>query len=154
MRPELYFDKIKMMKEYFSLSKNEKQKINEKIKKSLLEQKEVVFAFVFGSFLNSPSFRDVDIGVYAKNINKEKFFDYELGLSKKISEALNLPFSIIEIKILNFAPSSFLNNIFKNGELLFSKDDQILSDLIEKTSLDALANAHISYQSLKELVPA
>lgn len=142
------------MKEYFSLNENTKLEIAEKIKQTLLKQEGVIFAFIFGSFLEPFSFRDIDIGVYMNNIEKNNLFNHELNLSKKIAEIVNLPFSIIEVKVLNFTPSFFLNNIFKNGKLLFLKDDQILSDLIENTSLDVLANYHISHQSLKELIPA
>ena len=74
-------------------------------------------------------------------------------MAKKISEACGLPIDVIDAKILNFAPSHFLNNVFKNGVVLFSKNEKLLSDLIEETSLNTVANEYFSYQSLKELVP-
>lgn len=140
-------------KEYLSMSQNDRQKIAEKIKKILFSEKEVIFAYVFGSFLDSPSFRDIDVGIYVENIAKENVFDKELEMAKKISEACGLPVDYIDAKILNFAPSHFLNNIFKNGTVLFSKNEKLLSDMIEETSLDAIANEYFSYQSLKELIP-
>ena len=139
--------------EYLSFNKGKRREVREKIKQTLLTRKEIVFAFIFGSFLDSPSFRDIDIGVYLKSIKKEDIFDYELNLAEKIAKKCHLALDIVEIKVLNFAPSSFLNNIFNRGQLLFCKNYQLLSDLIENTSLDALANEYISYQSLKELVP-
>lgn len=144
------------MQEYLSTPLNKRQEIIEKIKHSLLEEKDVIFAYVFGSFLSAPSFRDVDIGIYVENRNKTKknIFDYELELSKKIADTCGLPFDVFEVKILNSAPSHFLNNIFKNGKLLFSKKEEILSSLIENSSLDAIANEYVAYQSLKELIPA
>jgi uncharacterized protein len=142
------------MKEYFSFNSEKKTKIIKDIKEALLKEESIIFAFVFGSFLDSPSFRDIDIGVFAKGINKGGIFDYELELSKKISDIYGLSPDIFEIKALNFAPYSFLNNIFSRGKLLFSKDDSLLTDMIEETSLEAVANSHISELSLKELVPA
>lgn len=142
------------MKEYFSIKQNERQEITKKIKQVLLEKEDVVFVFIFGSFLDSPSFRDIDIGIYVDGIRKDEVFDYELKLSKRIADECNLPFDIFDVKVLNFAPKAFLNNIFSRSKLLFSKDDQLLSDMIESTSLDAIANEYISYQSLKELIPA
>ncbi len=127
--------------------------IIEQIKKTLLKDEGVVFAFIFGSFLDTPSFRDIDIGIYVKDKKKEKFFDKEVELDKKIADACNLPFDIFEIKILNFAPNIFLNNIFSRGELLFGRDDKLLSGLIESSSLEAVANEYVAYQSLKELIP-
>lgn len=140
-------------KEYLSMSQNDRQEIAEKIKKILFSEKEVIFAYVFGSFLDSPSFRDIDVGIYVDNIAKENVFDKELEMAKKISEACGLPSDYIDVKILNFAPSHFLNNIFKNGTLIFSKNKKQLSDRIEETSLNAIANEYFAYQSLRELVP-
>lgn len=142
------------MKEYFSLSQNKRREITDKIKQILSEEKDIVFVFIFGSFLNAPSFRDIDIGVYINSIKKDEIFDYELKLSKKIADKCDFSFDIFDVKVLNFTPRAFLNNIFSRGNLLFSKDDQSLSNMIENTSLDAIANEYIAYQSLKELAPA
>lgn len=142
------------MKEYFSLKQIEKEEVIKKIRQILFEKEVVVFTFIFGSFLDSLSFRDIDIGVYVNKITESQVFDFELKLSKEISDKCRMPFDIFEVKILNFAPSSFLNNIFSRGKLLFSKNQQLLTDMIENTSLDAIANEYIAYQSLKELMPA
>lgn len=142
------------MTEYLSLQKNKREEIIEKIKEILLAEKEVVFAYVFGSFLDAPTFRDIDIGVYLKYVKEEQADNIELKFSKKITKDRDMPFDIFEVKILNFAPNSFLNNIFRNGKLLFSRDEKLSSDLIEATSLEAVDNEHFANQSLKELIPA
>lgn len=135
------------------MSQNDRQKIAEKIKKLLFSEKEIVFAYIFGSFLSSPTFRDIDVGVYFKDIAKENVLDKELEIAKKISKTCGLPIDYIDVKILNFAPSHFLNSIFKNGILVFSKNEKLLSNIIEETSLNTVANEYFAYQSLKELVP-
>jgi hypothetical protein len=140
------------MEEYLSLGKIKREKIAEKINKALFKRKEVVFACIFGSFVSSPSFRDIDIGIYVSDIEEKEVFDYELKLSKLIADKCDLPFDIIETHILNSTPSNFLNNIFCRGSLLFSKNQELLSDLIENTSLDAIANEYISKQSMEELI--
>ncbi|MFA4890580.1 MAG: nucleotidyltransferase domain-containing protein [Candidatus Paceibacterota bacterium] len=139
---------------YLSFSQNRRNEVKDKIKQTLLKEKKVVFSFVFGSFLDSPSFRDIDIAVYVDKLDKSDIFDYENNFSQKIAKECELPFDIFEVKILNFAPSNFLNNIFSRGQMLFCRDSELLSSLIENTSLDALANEYVAYQSLKELVPA
>lgn len=141
------------MDEYLSLNIDKRGEIKEKIKEILLWEKDIIFSFIFGSFLDSPSFRDIDIAVYIKEIEKGDIFDYELKISEKIATSCGLPFDIFEIKVLNFSPNSFLNNVFSKGQILFSKNYQLLSDMIENTSKEAIANEYISYQSLKELVP-
>lgn len=142
------------MKEYLSMGKEKRQEIIKKTKEILAKKEEVIFAFIFGSFLDSPSFRDIDVGIYIKGINKDEVSDYELRVSKEIADECGLSFDIFEVKVLNFAPIPFLNNIFNKGKLLFSNDYKLLTDLIEETSFDTILNEHIAYQSLKELVPA
>lgn len=124
-----------------------------KINSLLKNKNDIVFTYIFGSFPNAPSFRDIDIGIYVKGIMKDDVFDYELRLADEIATAVNVPFDIIDVRILNHAPGRFLNSIFCRGILLFCKDQQFLSELIENTSLNALANENIAYKSLQELVP-
>src|SRR3989338_919556 len=140
-------------KEYLTMNQKDRQEIMNKIKEVLYTDERIVFAYVFGSFLNSPSYKDIDAGIYLDNIARKDVFDGELEISKKISEACELPIDLIDIKILNFAPGHFLNNVFKNGAVLFSKNEKMLSKIIEETSLNAVANEYFAYQSLKELVP-
>mgnify|MGYP001565282341 CR=1 FL=1 len=140
-------------KEYLSMSHNDRQKITDKIKEILSADGRVVFAYVFGSFLDSKSFRDIDVGIYFNKILKEEVFNEEIKMAEKISKKCELSIDIIDAKILNFTPSHFLNNVFKNGTVLLSKNEKLLSSIIEETSLTAVANEFFAYQSLKELVP-
>jgi predicted nucleotidyltransferase len=140
------------MKEFYSFKKKKREEIIEKIKKTLLKDKNVIFAYIFGSFLGSASFRDIDVGIYLKNISSDNILNYESNLSKNIAKVCKIPFDLIDVKVLNFAPNSFLNSVFKFGKLLFSKDRELTSNLIEKTSLEAIINESISYQSLRELI--
>jgi predicted nucleotidyltransferase len=140
------------MSEYYSIDTKKREEIAKKIKRTLQKENDVVFVFLFGSFLNAPSFRDIDVGVYMKDIRKENDSNLEVELAEKISKEINLPIDIIEVHILNFAPISFLNNVFSRGKMLFTKDGEFMSGLIEKSSLSAVVNEHIANQSLKELM--
>jgi len=138
-------------KEFYILSKKERKKIIEKIKKQLLKRKEIIFAYLYGSFLEDPCFRDIDIGIYLneKMIKPAKFFRYQL----KIGGKLEIPVKyLIDIRILNEAPPSFLASIFSKGKLLFSRDDFFLTDLIEKVSAEEIASEPFSIQAFRELV--
>lgn len=142
------------MKTYHSISSKEKDKITDKIKEILAEKEDVVFAVVYGSFLSSPSFRDIDIGIYIKGIKKKDVVDCEAEIAREIAEACNFPIDIVDAIIINFAPVSFLSDIFSTGKIAFSRDQKTLTDLIEKSSLEAISNEYIAAQSFKELVPA
>lgn len=141
------------MEEYFSFTNEKREEIIEKIKEILLIEEDIIFAYLFGSFLDRLFFRDIDVGVYLRNIEKNKVLETEFYLSEKIAKNCDLSLDLIDVKILNFAPNPFLNSVFKYGRLLFSRDDKLLTDMIEESSLEAIANEHISYQSLKDLIP-
>ena len=143
---------IKNMKEYYSIDLNKRTEMIKIITQCLLNEGRVVFAYVFGSFLKDPSFRDIDIGVYIKDYDEGGKAKIELELARKIAENIGMSFDNIEINVLNSAPYSFLANIFSRGRLLFSNDNELLPDLIEKSSLSALSNEYIAYQSLRELM--
>jgi len=140
------------MREFLSMRKEEKEKLIRKIKDTLSSYNKISFAYIFGSFTDSFSFRDIDIGIYLDNIKREDVFDFEFRVSEKLSEILGIDIEYIDVRVLNFAPYSFLNSIFKNGKLLFARNMGFLTDLIEETSLDAIANEYISKESLKELL--
>ena len=140
------------MKEFLSMKKEDKEKLIRRIKDVLSSYKEISFAYIFGSFTDSSTFRDIDIGIYLYNIKREEVFDFEFRVSEKISEAIGVDIEYIDVRVLNFAPYPFLNSIFKDGKLLFARDMDFLTDLIEETSLDAIANEYISEESLRELM--
>ncbi|MCX7720006.1 MAG: nucleotidyltransferase domain-containing protein [Dictyoglomus thermophilum] len=142
-----------MNKEFYSLDEKERKRIIDEIRKILQEEENIIFAYLYGSFLNALSFRDIDIGIYLNKIDEKNIEELELKLIKEISKKINLPFEIIDLRVLNYAKNSFLNNIFRTGLLLFTRDEKFLTDLIETTSLEAISNEYISYLSLKELLP-
>jgi len=140
-----------VIKEFYLLSKKERKKIIEKIKKQLLKRKEIVFAYLYGSFLEDPCFRDIDLGIYLneKIVKPTKFFRYQL----EIGGRLEIPAKYsVDIRILNEAPSSFLASVFSKGKLLFSRDDLFLTDLIEKVSAEEIASESFSILAFRELV--
>ncbi|ACI18880.1 nucleotidyltransferase domain-containing protein [Dictyoglomus thermophilum] len=142
-----------MNKEFYSLDEKERKRIIDEIRKILQEEENIIFAYLYGSFLNALSFRDIDIGIYLNKIDEKNIEELELKMIKEISKKINLPFEIIDLRVLNYAKNSFLNNIFRTGLLLFTRDEKFLTDLIETTSLEAISNEYISYLSLKELLP-
>uniref|UniRef100_A0A7C4NUV1 Nucleotidyltransferase domain-containing protein n=2 Tax=Pseudomonadati TaxID=3379134 RepID=A0A7C4NUV1_9BACT len=141
-----------MNKEFYSLDEKERKRIIDEIRKILQEEENIIFAYLYGSFLNALSFRDIDIGIYLNKIDEKNIEELELKMIKEISKKINLPFEIIDLRVLNYAKNSFLNNIFRTGLLLFTRDEKFLTDLIETTSLEAISNEYISYLSLKELL--
>lgn len=110
----------------YQLTLPEKKQIMELIT-SILKNTSVIFAYLHGSFLKE-SFRDVDLAVYLeKPLGKKEALQFELKMERELEKAVNFP---IDIRIINNSPISFRYNVFKNGKLLFSKNERVRSDLI------------------------
>ena len=111
----------------FTMTKEEKEKIIEALKRELSKEKNILFAFLYGSFTEEGAFRDIDIGIFVEN---EEHFPptHELYLEDRLSKALNVPFPI-EIRVINKAPVTFLYHVI-TGKLLVCNDEEALTDFV------------------------
>ena len=118
------------MHNYFNISNEEKEKIFITLKKILTRQKKIVFAFIYGSFLNNNSFpfHDIDVGVYLKAYTEKESIYYSLDLSERLSALINKP---VDVRVLNFATVPFLFHVIR-GHLIIDKDEDIRSRFMER----------------------
>lgn len=118
----------------FKLTLQEKDNIIDIINKELQKKEEIIFAYIFGSFIDSEIdfFRDIDIGIYIDEniIFEDQFIDYSVNLSLAI-EGLIRKYPV-DIIILNNAPLSLAYRIIQS-RLLLSKDEDLWVDYITKT---------------------
>ncbi|NSW76509.1 MAG: nucleotidyltransferase domain-containing protein [Candidatus Atribacteria bacterium] len=141
-----------MRQEFFSFPKKKRQRIIFQIREALEREPNIVFAYLFGSFLDDLFFRDIDIGIYLKSIKEEEAPSYEEKLAFFLHRMLRIPPEMVDTRVLNFVSSTFLGHVFCRGLLLFTRDEIFLTDLIERASEEMLADEHIARQSLRELV--
>lgn len=140
------------MKEFYSLPQNKRKMIIEGIKKALQKREEIVFAYAYGSFLEDPCFRDIDIGVYLKPkafAKERNSYNYNFELAAEIEKEIGYHF-LLDVRILNEAPFNFLNNVFSRGKLLLCRNEDFLTDLIEKTSQQYIIYRPYAEQYLRE----
>ncbi len=115
-----------------------KDKILKIIRDILEKDNRVVFAYVYGSFVKEESFRDIDIGVYVRDANENPYvisseITTELSsISKR--EGLNYTADDFDVRIINDAPFTFLNRVFREGILLKDNDPELRTDIIEYVS--------------------
>ncbi len=113
----------------FQLTPEKKKKVTQCII-SILKKKTIFFAYLHGSFLKE-NFRDIDLAIYLeKPLEKKEALRYEFEMERELENAVNFP---VDVRILNQSPLSFRYNVFKEGNLLFSKDELIRSDFISLT---------------------
>ncbi len=110
---------------------------------------EIVYAYVFGSFLSGFPFQDIDLALYLDLQQRENAQNLEEHYASLLDDAFG---ELFDILIINKAPYSLLCSVFREGRLLFCKDEDLLSGLIEACSLERIANEALSRQSLEEIV--
>jgi hypothetical protein len=89
------------------------------LKELLDEKKEVILAYIYGSFNEKEIFRDIDIAVVVDPLPSNTL-SYELDLSYEIETTLNIP---IDVKVINNAPVDFAA-VAISGTLLLSKNKE------------------------------
>ncbi len=134
----------------FSLPEKERPPVCRLAARLLAKRKEIIFAYAFGSFLEEATFRDIDIGVYLQQetIPREKALEYELSLGGELEQEIHYP---VDIKVLNYAPVTLCHSV-TGGKVLFSRDDEVRYEWVEKTWDVYLDMQYFLRNSLRDLL--
>jgi hypothetical protein len=132
------------MERLYRLSQAERSAIRDQIAAELSHEPDVLFAYVYGSFLKSEAFHNVDIGVYLSSSHFNNAM--AANLSAHLSAKVTLP---VDVCTLNTAPISFRLYVLR-GECLFSRDDNLRTDIMEDTTRRYLHNAFPRRHTTKE----
>jgi len=97
----------------------------------LKQSPEIVFAYLYGSFVEGLDYHDIDVGVFLKPV-PEDVFEYEMVLSVALTRAIK---KSVDVHVLNDAPLGFQHSVLR-GEFLFTRDEDLLTDLIEHVSIE------------------
>jgi len=130
------------------ITEEKRREIRQKITAVLDQMPEIVFAFLHGSFLSEPSFRDIDLGIFVRDIDRSDYWNYEYRLTREIENALHSSF-VIEVKVINEAPLSFCFHVI-TGKLLFAQDEDFLVDFMIHTARDYLDMAPLRKRYITE----
>lgn len=127
-------------------------KVIKKISEILSAKDEVLFTYLYGSFIEKEIFKDIDIALYLdeKMINEIDIVDYEIDLSLQIEKELKIP---VDVKIINFAPLSFRYSV-SCGFLLFSRDESKREEFLCNTWKEYFDFLPIAKIYLKEVLSA
>ena len=135
-----------MKRKAYQLGREGKEKLIERLRDFLRSRDEVVFAYVFGSFLEEETFHDIDIGIYLSEIPQEESTQYGLALNQTLSSNLRIP---VDVRVLNFAPVSFLYHVIR-GKLIVERDEEVSTTLVEQTIQRYLDLKPLVYRGMKE----
>ena len=121
-----------------------------RLREALEAREEIVFAYLHGSFAEGLPFRDVDVAIYldptvAMTID---IFDYEMDLSVELTRTLRLP---VDVHILNGASLGFQHSALQ-GEALLVRDEDKLTDFIERVAIEYMDFAYLGRRYLLEVL--
>jgi len=92
----------------------------------LSRRNEILLAVIFGGFVESKIFRDIDIAVFTGyKIPYDKVELYEEELSKLLESMVNLP---IDVKVIDYAPPYFREKAL-NGIVLAEREPALTARL-------------------------
>ena len=94
------------------------------IKEILKKNKEISFAYLYGSVAKglSDENSDVDIAVFLRDptiLEKKLFFESEIAI--EIEKSIN---KIVDVRVLNNTSLRFMHQVLKYGKILFSRDEK------------------------------
>ena len=92
------------------------------ITKKLRKDKRIIFAYLYGSAARGDMREDsdVDIAVFLENPEDDPLLDASISL--ELEEIAGIR---VDVRIINHAPAIFINQVLKDGKLLFSDDDRL-----------------------------
>jgi hypothetical protein len=91
----------------------------------LIKKKNIVFAYIFGSFVKCDRYNDIDFAIFLSD-GKISTLEY-LNLKRELMDIVSVE---VDIVILNEANPLIKHEVFKNGIRIFSRDRELESNFI------------------------
>ncbi|MBE3587842.1 MAG: nucleotidyltransferase domain-containing protein [Thermoanaerobacteraceae bacterium] len=119
-----------MSKEKRLLTDAQKRKIKSILRRELSRRREIVFAYLHGSFLLPVPCGDVDVAVYLEEAAlSPKHWEYEAALAMSLDHLVGMP---VDVLTLNHAPVA-LRYHASRGRVLCSRNELARFTFLEET---------------------
>ena len=114
-----------MNKHKHSLKQDQKEKLVAEISLYLEKKfKEIVAAYLYGSFVTDLFFSDIDLGILTKN-DIEKTLNFELDLENQLERIVKYS---VDVRLLNRAPLSFCQNVIRHKKVILDRKPNLRAD--------------------------
>ena len=104
-----------------------KKEIIQIIRKKLSQKKEIIFAYIYGSFVEGASFRDIDVAIYVNPLMIKDFLDYSVKLSFELERAI--PAYVFDVRVINNTNFNFIYHVIQ-GKLIIDKNELLRINFI------------------------
>ncbi len=140
------------MEKLIQRTKEERGRIKEILSQHLGKERNILFAYLHGSFEEGLPFRDIDIALFVdeSRVARENALDFELSIAVNLEKIVKVP---VDVKIINYAPLAF-QYYSTAGQLLLCKDDDLRVDFLTKVRSLYFDFKSSSERFLKEMVDA
>ena len=136
----------RMKQKAFDSSQEERDRLSERLGNVLRNRDEIMFAYVYGSFVEGLPFHDIDVGIYILKVDEKEAVSYNLTLSQALSKEMQIP---VDVRILNFAPVLFLYHVIQ-GNVIFDRDEETRLRVVERTIQRYLDLKPMIHKGVKE----
>ena len=130
----------------FHFTGEERSRLTQDLTRLLKNYEEIVFSYLFGSFVEGLPFHDIDVGIYLSKIEEEGSTLYSLDLAHLLSNKLRIP---VDVRVLNFAPVPFLYHVIR-GNLILDRNVDVRMPLVEKIIAKYLDMKPLVHTGIKE----
>jgi predicted nucleotidyltransferase len=135
-----------MLEKLYSVTPQMRKRIIDILSVEIAREPRIAFAFVYGSLLERDAVHDVDLGIYLDVEPLSVSTEYAFDLSERLSRLARIP---VDVRVLNKAPNSFVYHALR-GKLIYCRDENRLSDVIEETAARYLDIAPVLRHATRE----
>jgi predicted nucleotidyltransferase len=120
-----------------TVSESQRENILGVLKEILENNEKIIFAYLFGSFDEGNTFRDIDIGIYITQPDKD--IESEIELKRVLTEETDYP---VDVSVINNAPPDVKIRVLE-GTILICRDRELMTDFIEEASTQYIEYSHL-----------
>jgi len=107
-----------------TITKQKKEEIIKTISSNLQRHAEIYTAYIYGSFVTGRSFTDIDLGISLRH-EPENVLEYEIELESNLEQLVKIA---MDVRVLNKAPLSFLQNVIRHSLVIVDREPNRRSD--------------------------
>jgi hypothetical protein len=112
------------------MKKLSKDEILSVLRAELEQRPEILFAYLFGSFVEEEKFRDLDVAAFLQDEQLLKdWLTYMINLSSDLQKETGCA---VDVVVMNVAPDHLIHSIAK-GMVLIDRDEQFRSEWIDRS---------------------
>ena len=113
----------------FTAALADRTRVADTLRSHLQSERDLAFAYLFGSFVGEPAFRDIDVGVSFIDLSPEAANLRARCLEAQLAPLLAYPLDVV---VLNGRPVTFRFHVYR-GQLLVVRDERQLESELEET---------------------